>query len=633
MHANTLLIQALVYLAAGVVSVPIAKRLGLGSVLGYLLAGVLIGPFLLNLVGAPGEVQRFAEFGVVILLFLIGLEVRPALLWKMRTSIFGVGLAQVAGTGALIGAASLAFGLDWRVGAAVGLILAMSSTAIVLQSLEEKGLRQGPVGEVSFAVLLFQDLAVIPLFALLPLLTPIGVTAPAVSHATGLLSSLPGWAKALAQLAAVVVVVVGGRYLTRPMFRFIAAARLREIFTASALLLVIAVAALMELVGLSPALGAFLAGVVLAESEFRRELETDIEPFRGLLLGLFFITVGAGLDLGLVRDHFLLIAGLVLGLMALKIVAMYGAARLFRTPHRTALTTGVALAQGGEFAFVLLGFVLGARVLSAELAHLLTAVVAVSMAATPLLSAGYDRLVLSRTEDREEPDDLPFDEGAPDVIVAGFGRFGQIATRLLLANNFKVVLLDSSIEQIEVIRRFGWTVHYGDASRMDLLRTAGADKAKLLIVAIDDRDKASEMVAAAHELFPNLKILARAWDRRHAYELLKTPNVSVERETFESALSLGRKALLKLGLSERRAGRAATLFREQDDKFFRQLAPVAGEEENYIMAARDSRETTERLLRAEMKRIAEEEDLEDAPQFAAPRSDESERLEAETERV
>ena len=633
MHANTLLIQALVYLAAGVVSVPIAKRLGLGSVLGYLLAGVLIGPFLLNLVGAPGEVQGFAEFGVVILLFLIGLEVRPALLWKMRTTIFGLGLAQVVGTGALIGAASLAFGLDWRVGAAVGLILAMSSTAIVLQSLEEKGLRQGPVGEVSFAVLLFQDLAVIPLFALLPLLTPVGVAAPAVSHATGLLAALPGWAKALAQLAAVVAVVVGGRYLTRPMFRFIAAARLREIFTASALLLVIAVAALMELVGLSPALGAFLAGVVLAESEFRRELETDIEPFRGLLLGLFFITVGAGLDLGLVRDHFLLIAGLVLGLMALKIVAMYGAARLFRTPHRTALTTGVALAQGGEFAFVLLGFVLGARVLSAELAHLLTAVVAVSMAATPLLSAAYDRLVLSRTEDRDEPDELPFDEGAPDVIVAGFGRFGQIATRLLLANNFKVVLLDSSIEQIEVIRRFGWTVHYGDASRMDLLRTAGADKAKLLIVAIDDRDKASEMVAAAHELFPNLKILARAWDRRHAYELLKTPNVSVERETFESALSLGRKALLKLGLSERRAGRAATLFREQDDKFFRQLAPVAGEEENYIMAARDSRETTERLLRAEMKRIAEEEDLEDAPQFAAPRSDEPERLEAETERV
>ena len=633
MHANTLLIQALVYLAAGVLSVPIAKRLGLGSVLGYLIAGVLIGPFLLNLVGAPGEVQRFAEFGVVILLFLIGLEVRPALLWKMRTTIFGLGLAQVLGTGALIAAASLAFGLDWRVGAAVGLILAMSSTAIVLQSLEEKGLRQGPVGEASFGVLLFQDLAVIPLFALLPLLTPAGVMTPTVSHSTSLLGALPGWMQALAQMAAVAAVVVGGRYLTQPVFRFIAAARLREIFTASTLLLVVAVAALMELVGLSPALGAFLAGVVLAESEFRRELETDIEPFRGLLLGLFFITVGAGLDLQLVRNNFLVIVGLVLGLMALKVVAMYGAARLFRTPHRTALSTGVALAQGGEFAFVLLGFVLGARVMSAELAHLLTAVVAVSMAATPLLSAAYDRLVLSRVEDRDEPENVPFDEAAPDVIVAGFGRFGQIATRLLLANNFRVVLLDSSIEQIEVIRRFGWKVHYGDASRMDLLRTAGADKAKLLIVAIDDRDKASEMVEAAHELFPNLKMLARAWDRRHAYELLKTPNVEVERETFESALNLGRKALLNLGLSERRANRAADLFREQDDVFFRQLAPIAGEEENYIMAARDSRETTERLLRAEMKRIAEEEDLEDAPQLAEPRRDSAERLEAEEERV
>jgi len=633
MHANTLLIQALVYLAAGVLSVPIAKRLGLGSVLGYLIAGVLIGPFLLNLVGAPGEVQRFAEFGVVILLFLIGLEVRPALLWKMRTTIFGLGLAQVLGTGALIAAASLAFGLDWRVGAAVGLILAMSSTAIVLQSLEEKGLRQSPVGEASFGVLLFQDLAVIPLFALLPLLTPAGVMTPTVSHSTSLLGALPGWMQALAQMAAVAAVVVGGRYLTQPVFRFIAAARLREIFTASTLLLVVAVAALMELVGLSPALGAFLAGVVLAESEFRRELETDIEPFRGLLLGLFFITVGAGLDLQLVRNNFLLIVGLVLGLMALKVVAMYGAARLFRTPHRTALSTGVALAQGGEFAFVLLGFVLGARVMSAELAHLLTAVVAVSMAATPLLSAAYDRLVLSRVEDRDEPENVPFDEAAPDVIVAGFGRFGQIATRLLLANNFRVVLLDSSIEQIEVIRRFGWKVHYGDASRMDLLRTAGADKAKLLIVAIDDRDKASEMVEAAHELFPNLKMLARAWDRRHAYELLKTPNVEVERETFESALNLGRKALLNLGLSERRANRAADLFREQDDVFFRQLAPIAGEEENYIMAARDSRETTERLLRAEMKRIAEEEDLEDAPQLAEPRRDSAERLEAEEERV
>jgi monovalent cation:proton antiporter-2 (CPA2) family protein len=628
MNAHSLLAQALVYLAGGVISVPIAKRLGLGSVLGYLIAGVLIGPFLLNLVGRPAEVQKFAEFGVVILLFLIGLEVRPALLWKMRTAIFGLGLAQLVGTAALLGAASLAFGLDWRVGAAVGLILAMSSTAIVLQSLEEKGLRQGPVGQASFGVLLFQDLAVIPLFALLPLLAPTGIVAPAASHATSLLAPLPAWVQPLAQMAAVAVVAVGGRYLTQPLFRLIASARLREIFTASALLLVIAVAALMELVGLSPALGAFLAGVVLAESEFRRELETDIEPFRGLLLGLFFITVGAGLDLGLVAAHPFAVAGLVVGLMVLKTAAMYAAGRLFRHSHRTALSTAVALAQGGEFAFVLLGFVLGAQVMDAGLAHLLTAVVAVSMAATPLVTAAYDRLVLSRPDERAEPERLPFDEGDPDVIVAGFGRFGQIATRLLLANNFKVVLLESSIEQIEILRRFGWRVHYGDASRIDLLRTAGADKAKLLLVAIDDRDKASEMVEAAHQAFPNITILARAFDRRHAYELLKTPGVSVERETFESALNYGRKALLKLGVSERRALRAAIVFREQDERFFKELAPIAGEEENYIMASRDSRETTERLLRAEMKRIAEEEDLEDAPQLEP-----AGRLEAENERV
>ena len=639
MNAHSLLTQALVYLAAGVVSVPVAKRLGLGSVLGNLIAGVLNGPLAINLVGAAAEVQRVAEFGVVILLFLIGLEVRPALLWKMRTTIFGLGITQLLGTALLVAGASLAIGLDWRVGAAVGLILAMSSTAIVLQSLEEKGTRQGPVGEASFGVLLFQDLAVIPLFALLPLLAPAGIAAPeTAAHALSLVRTFPGWAQALAQLAAVAVVIVGGRYLTRPLFRFIAAARLREIFTASALLLVIAVAALMELVGLSPALGAFLAGVVLAESEFRRELETDIEPFRGLLLGLFFITVGAELDLGLVFAHPLAILGAVAGLIVLKTLAMYLSGRLFRTPHRVALTTAVALAQGGEFAFVLLGFVLGARVMDAGLARLLTAVVAVSMAATPLVTAAYDRLVLNRKEELDEPERLPFDEGDPDVIVAGFGRFGQIATRLLLANNFNVVLLENSIEQIEILRRFGWRVHYGDASRIDLLRTAGADKARLLLVAIDDRDKAVEMVQAAREAFPKLAIFARAFDRRHAYELIKTPGVLVERETFESALNYGRRALLELGLSERRANRAASLFREQDDLLWKQLAPIAGEEDRYAMASRDSRETTERVLRAEMERIAQEEDLEDAPQLIEARRQDAElqegqRLEGEREAV
>ena len=307
----------------------------------------------------------------------------------------------------------------------------------------------------------------------------------------------------------------------------------------------------------------------------------------------------------------------------------------WRTPRRLALTTAVGLAQGGEFAFVLLGFVVGAHVMDASLARMVTAVVAVSMAATPLVTASYDRFVLSRQEEKPEPEALPFDEGDPDVIVAGFGRFGQIATRLLLANSFKVVLLESSIEQIEILRRFGWRVHYGDASRIDPLRTAGADKAKLLLVAIDDRDKAVEMVEGAHEAFPHLTIFARAFDRRHAYELIKTPGVSVERETFESALNFGRRALLKLGLSERRANRAASLFREQDAELWKKLAPLAGEEERYVMASRDSRETTERVLRAEMDRIAAEEDGEALAEAKrkAKEGAPSERVEPRKERV
>ena len=604
---NSLLLQALVYLAAGVFSVPIAKRLGLGSVLGYLVAGVLVGPFALNLVGEAGDVMRFAEFGVVILLFLIGLEVRPALLWRMKTAIFGIGAVQMLGTAALLAGAAAALGLDWRTAFAAGLILAMSSTAIVLQSLDEKGLRQGAVGEAAFGVLLFQDLSVIPLFALLPLLGD-GTTAAAAAAAhNGMLDGLPPWARALAVILAVTAVIVGGRYLTRPMFRFIAAARLREIFTASALLLVIGVAALMELVGLSPALGAFLAGVVLAESEFRRELETDIEPFRGLLLGLFFITVGAGLDMRLLAERPWLVLGLVLGLMVLKTLAVYGAARVFRTPARAAATVGVALSQGGEFAFVLLSFAVGARVLPPDLSRLFTAVIAVSMAATPLLMAAHDRLVLSRARPRDEPERLAFDDAPPDVIVAGFGRFGQIAARLLMAHNFKVVTLESSIEQIDLLRRFGWRVHYGDAARLDLLRAAGAEKAKLLVVAIDDRDKAVETVEAARDAFPDLTIIARAFDRRHAYELLAKGAKVVERETFEAALNLGRRALVTLGISERRALKAAVLFRDHDRRLFERLAPLAGEEERYALASRDSRETMERLLRAEVTRLAEEE--------------------------
>lgn len=605
MHGQGLLIQALVYLAAGVVSVPIAKRLGLGSVLGYLIAGAVIGPFALSLVGQQADVMRFAEFGVVILLFLIGLEVRPALLWSMRKTIFGLGGAQVVASALAIGGAAMLMGIDWRTALAVGLVLAMSSTAIVLQTLDEKGLRQGPVGRAAFGVLLLQDLAVIPLFALLPLLArePVHLIA---AHDGNLVSELPGWAQALAVFAAVAVVVGIGRYLVRPVFRFIARAQLREIFTASALLIVIGVAALMQMVGLSPALGAFLAGVVLAESEFRRELEADIEPFRGLLLGLFFITVGASLDLGLVAKEPLLLLGIVFGLMGLKFIVMFGLARLAGAQNKSAAAVATALSQGGEFAFVLLTFTVGAGVIAPQLAALLTAAVAVSMALTPLAMIAYEQIAIAA--DAAIPavkhPDPTFDDGEPDIIVAGFGRFGQIVQRLLASNGMRSTTLDSDIEQIEVLRRFGRRVHYGDATRLDLLRAAGAERAKMLIVAIDDKEKATEMVETARQAFPNLTVVARAWDRPHAYELLNSGAHEVERETFEGALALSRKALERLGYSTVKAKKAVDLFRQYDRKTFDQLRPLwGGEDEAYVLASREAARTTERLLQEDLKRI------------------------------
>lgn len=608
MNGQGLLVQALVYLAAGVISVPIAKRLGMGSVLGYLVAGAVIGPFALSLVGQQADVMRFAEFGVVILLFLIGLEVRPAMLWSLRGVIFGLGGAQVGLSAAVVAGAAMLFGLDAKSALAVGFIMAMSSTAIVLQILEEKGLRSGAVGQTAFGVLLLQDLAVIPLFAILPLLVPANGPPAVAAQSAGLLTGDPAWLQVLAGFAAVAVVVGGGRYLVRPAFRLIAASRLREIFTASALLLVIGVAVLMELVGLSPALGAFLAGVVLAESEFRRELETDIEPFRGLLLGLFFMTVGASLDFGVVLGEPLALAGTVIGIMTLKGGVMYLLGRIAKLGRRDAAATAVVLSQVGEFAFVLLGLIAADGVIAGKPASFLTAAVALSMALTPLAMAAYG-CISAFTESRrirQTPAALPFDSGAPDVIIAGFGRFGQMPQRLLTANGFKTVVLDSSIEQIELLRRFGRRVQYGDATRLDLLRQAGIEQAKVLVVAIDDRDQASKLVESAREAFPHLKILARAWDRRHAYDLLRNGADEVERETFESALAMGVRALRALGFRAPRAQRAAALFRTHDHKAFQALAPMSGEEDNYVMAVRDAASTMEKLLKADMDTLKAE---------------------------
>ena len=595
------LLQAFVYLAAGVLAAPIAARLGLGSVLGYLIAGAAIGPWALNLVGETEQVAHVAEFGVVILLFLIGLEVRPALLWAMRGTILGLGGGQLLATGAAMTLAGVALGLQWREAAAVGLILAMSSTAIVLQMLDEKGLRRGAVGRAAFGVLLLQDIAVIPLLALIPLLAPSGA-APAMEE--GLLAGQPAWLAGLATVAAIAAVVVAGRYVTRPVFRLIAKTGLRELFTAASLLLVIGVALIMELVGLSPALGAFLAGVVLAESEFRRELETDIEPFRGLLLGLFFITVGAGLNFGLIAMRPAELIGIVAGLMAIKALVLFVVSRLSGRDWRTAGTVALALCQGGEFCFVLLSYAAGARAVRPELASLLIAAVALSMAATPLLFALWERLSRTRAPQREGPVN-EFEDAPPHVLIAGFGRFGQIVGRLLTVNGFRTSVLESSVEQIELLRRFGRKVYYGDAGRLDLLRAAGAEQARVLVIAIDDREKAAEIVEIAKGAFPHLTVLARAFDRRHAYELLNRGADQVERETFEGGLAMAMETLRALGWRGYRAERATRLFRRHDERQFDALRPLWGDEERFTLATRESSPRMEDLLRSDIERLTE----------------------------
>lgn len=532
MDAEPFFSQALVYLLAAVVAVPLAKRLGLGSVLGYLLAGVVVGPHVLGLVGrgpqGGDDVLHFAEFGVVLTLFLIGLELQPARLWQLRGPVLGLGAAQVLGTAAaVLPVAVMLGGLGWRAALAVGLILAMSSTAIVLQSLGEKGLLKTPGGEACFSVLLFQDLAVIPILALLPLLSSgsagHGAAAePSAAHGVG---ALPGWAQALAVLGAVAAVVLAGRFALRPFFRYVADTHLREIFTATALLLVVGIARLMQEVGLSAALGTFLAGVVLADSEYRHQLEADIEPFKGLLLGLFFISVGAGIDFPFVLAHPGPTAALVTGLLALKFAVLLVLGRAFGLPAAEGVLFAFALAQGGEFIFVLLAYAVGAGVLDPTTSAALVAAVALSMAATPLLLTAHDRLVRPRLLARcpggptRSPDAI--EEREAEVILAGFGRFGHIVGRLLRASGVGVTVLENDADWVETMREFGLKTYYGDATREDLLRSAGVERAKVFVSAIDDRAQTLRLVETLRQEFPHLTIFSRAQDREHAHELIR----------------------------------------------------------------------------------------------------------------
>lgn len=595
--------QAIVYLLAAVVAVPIARRLGLGSALGYILAGIVIGPFVLGMVGEEGQdIRHYAEFGVVLMLFLVGLELEPAVLWRMRGPILGMGGTQVVLTTAVIGLIAYAFGLEWQSALAIGMILSLSSTAIVLQTLKERGWMKTDAGKGGFSVLLFQDIAVIPMLVIIPFLAVSGM-GPQPEHleAHGAVVDRPGWLQALMVLGSVTVIVVAGRFLMRPVFRWIAETRSHELFIATAMALIVGITLLMEYVGMSPALGTFLAGVVLAESEFRHELESTIEPFKGLLLGLFFMAVGAGIDFNVVVANPIVVPALVVLLVVVKLVVLLVIGRLFRLNLADNLMFSFVLAQGGEFAFLLFSFALQNSVIGDDLGKLLIVVVVLSMVATPLIIIAYDRYIRPRFVGcvSAEPEDENMDDQENPVIVAGYGRFGQIVSRLLKADGIETTLLDHDSGQIELTGRFGYKVFYGDASRVELLKAAGADEARLLVIAIDDRDKAVQMAVSARQFFPNLKVLARAYDRSHAYKLMDAGADIITRETFGSALIMGEEALKLLGYDSAKAYRVMRTFKHHDEVGLQKLYDVWGDDNAYGLRVRQNVEDLEKVLKAD----------------------------------
>ena len=577
----------LIYLAAAVIAVPIAKRLGLGSVLGYLIAGFVIGPWNLRLITDVQSIAQISEFGVVLMLFLIGLELDLEELWKLRGAVFIGGGVQLGATGVLLSVGLIALGLAWPAATIAGFALAMSSTAIGMQVMEERNMTSTPAGRSAFAILLFQDIAAIPLIALVPLVAQVLGVGSRDAHAQ------PVWLSALIAVAAIASVIVGGRYLVRPILRIVAKADVREVFTAFALLLVVGIAELMSLAGLSMALGAFIAGVVLASSEYRRALETDIAPFKGLLLGLFFIGVGMSIDFGEVLARPAFLALLVAGLIAIKFAVLVVIAKPLGVARRQRLAFGALLGQGGEFAFVVFSVASAARVLDGQWVPLLTAAVAVSMAATPIVLIAADKLV-ARVARRERAADV-IDERA-SVIIAGFGRYGQVVARTLNAAGYPVIVLDHDPDQIELLRRFGSKVFYGDATRLDLLEAAGARDAALLVIAIDDVDDSMQLARAVTEAFPDLRILARARNVRHWLELHELGIQQVERETFESALRTGRSALEALGVRPYEARRIADRFRRSTLRTLEAMLPEFRDERRAVARVRSGRDELEKML-------------------------------------
>ncbi len=596
--------QAIIYLAAAVLCVPVTKRLGLSSVIGYLLAGILIGPFGLGLVAQERtELMHFAEMGVVMMLFIIGLELEPAQFWAMRRSILGLGIGQMGVTTVFLGAFFLYLGWSWPIALTVALAFSMSSTAIVLQTLKERGNARSVMGQSAFSVLLFQDIAVIPILAFMPLLVVGNTGAPLQSLSHSQIEDLPGWLQTL-----VVVIVVGGilsfgRYIFLPVLLAVARTRLHELFTAASLLLVLGVSYVMQLIGLSPALGAFLAGVVLANSEFRHELESDISPFKGLFLGLFFIGVGATLNFDLVFEYPGFILMVVALVMLLKGGSLFLVGRFFRISSDQNLLFSISMSQIGEFAFVLLSFAQQINLLPEQLANPLMSVTAITMFATPILLLIYDRLIDPYFGVKQNPEPSFKEEEVEEqhpVLIAGFGHFGSTIGRLLRSNGVEATVLDHDSDRVELLRKMGFKVYYGDATRLEILKAAGADKAKIFIAAVDSPETNARIIETLRKHFPHLRIFARARNRMDAYDLIEHQIENVYRETLYTAVRLGEDVLAALGFRRYTVKRQAMRFIRYDERSLRKLAAARREGRDYVLTVKEEIELQERLLQDDL---------------------------------
>lgn len=607
---ESFLLQLFIFLAAAAIAVPIAKKLGLGSVLGYLIAGIVIGPFGLSLIAEVDEVMHFTEFGVVMMLFLVGLELKPSLLWEMKTPILGMGGAQVIVSSLAIAGIGLAF-LPWQQALAIGLILSLSSTAIVLQTLREKGLMETTPGRSVFSVLLFQDLAVIPMLALMPLLATLSLHEEGHAEAALLdLSALPNYLQFAATVMAILSVFFIGKFASRPIFRMIALTKVREIFVAAALAMVVGISLLMTIVGLSPALGTFLAGVVLADSEYRHELESDLEPFKGLLLGIFFISIGASLNFILIGHKILIIAAMTAGLIGLKWLILFIVGLVFKMGKKDRPLFAVALAQGGEFAFVLFQFAGDNAILPIELTELLISAVAISMFLAPLLFIVFEKLNrLSREERLDIRESDVIEPGAHKVIIAGFGRMGVNVGRFMISSGIKPVIIDNDAANIDVLRKFGFEVYYGDITRLDLLASAGADEAELLIITMNNLEVSKKLVELAKKHYPHLKIAVNASDYSASYALMDQGVSFVQRETIGSALELGQESLKLLGIEAYEAYRLMRTFKKHDEQMMPTLHKKAKEDiEGYISLYQQHMADLEKLMVFDMTTDMEEVD-------------------------